>query len=93
MVYLCISFVAPVNAPEHPTGNPGKIYIIVPRPYAYLGDLLAKAFERREDVEILVDRRHGERRTLQQPVALERRQAQRREAKGEVIEVVIRRSA
>ena len=89
METLVMSFVTPLIDAEHPDGNPGEVYIIVPRPRAYLTDLLRKAFEGREDVKILVDRRYGERRAQQRPVATERRQRTRRRGKEEVIEVVI----
>ena len=82
----------PVHSEGNP-GNPGKVYIILPRPRAYLEGLMAKAFEGHEDVAIVVDRRYGERRTRQQPVAVERRRMERRRSKEEVIEVVIRRVA
>jgi len=52
-------------------------------------DLLAKAFEGREDVEVIVDRRRGERRAQQRSIAVERRRAERRRPKGEAIEFVI----
>lgn len=88
---LSMSFVAPVGNPGHPE-NPGKVRIIVPRARAYLADLLVKAFEGREDVEIIVERRQGERRTQKVPVAFERRWAERRRPKEEVIEVVVGRT-
>ncbi len=89
MIPLVLSFVAPLIDTEHSDGDPAKVYIVVPRHRAYVADLLRKAFEGREEVEILVDRRQGERRTRQRPVALERRRADRRRPKEEVIAVVI----
>lgn len=88
---LIMSLVAPVSNPGH-SENPGKVCIIVPRTRAYLADLLVKAFEGREDVEIIVDKRYGERRTRKVIVAVERRWAERRRTKEEVIEVVIGRT-
>jgi hypothetical protein len=91
MESLMMSFVTPLSNPgdsDNP-GNPGRVCIIVPRVRAYLADLLAKAFERREDVEIIVDRRYGERRTRKVAVTVERRWTERRRSKEEVIEVVI----
>ena len=89
MIPLVLSFVAPFVDTEHSDGDPAKIHIVVPRHRAYVADLLRKAFEGREEVEIIVDRREGERRTRQRPVAVERRRADRRRPKAEVIEVVI----
>lgn len=70
-------------------GNPGKVHIIVPQARAYLATLLAEAFQGRKDVEVIVDRRHGERRTRKGSAAMERRWAERRQVKQNVIEVVI----
>lgn len=83
-----MAFVAPLSNRGH-SENPGKVCIIVPRARAYLADLLVKAFEGRDDVEIIVDRRQGERRTRKVAVAVERRWAERRRTKEEVIEVVV----
>lgn len=91
MESLVMSFVSPPPDAEHSHGNPMKVFIIVPRQRAYLGDLLLKAFEGREDVEIVVDRRYGERRTRNQTTAVERRLGPRRRLKQGVIEVVIGR--
>lgn len=88
---LIMSFVTALTDTGHSDGNPGKVIIIVPRPRAYLADLLAKAFEGREDVEVIVDRRYGERRIQKRPVPAERRSGQRRRPKQEVIEVVVGR--
>lgn len=86
-----MSFVTPRGDGAHLGGNPGKVFIIVPRSRAYLADLLVKAFEGREDLEIIADRRHVERRTQQQASAVERRRGQRRRPKESVIEVVVGR--
>jgi len=86
---LVMRFVRAISGGENSPGDSPKLYIIIPRPHAYLADLLAKAFEGRKDVEIIADRRHGERRIQQQPAVVERRRADRRKPKEEVIEVVI----
>ena len=91
MESMILSFLTPLADAAHPVGNPGKVFIVVPRHRAYLADLLVKAFEGREDVEIVADRRYGERRTQQRSVGVERRRGQRRQPKEEVIEVVFRR--
>ncbi len=49
------------------------------------------AFEGHEDVENIVERRHGERRTRKRPVKAERRRAAAA-AKEEIIEVVVGRT-
>lgn len=84
-----MSFLTGRTDAEPGAGNPAKVYMVVPRSRAYLADLLRKAFEGREDVEILVDRRYGERRTQQRATAMERRRGERRGSKERVIEVVI----
>ena len=90
MESLVMRFVRAITGGENSPGDSPKLYIIIPRPHAYLADLLAKAFEGRTDVEIVADRRRGERRMQQQPAAVERRRgADRRKPKDEVIEVVI----
>ena len=63
--------------------------IIIHRPYAHLEDELREAFEGQEDVNLIVDRRDGERRTSQQPVSVERRRGDRRRPKEQLVEVVI----
>jgi hypothetical protein len=86
---LIMSFVTALTSEGPSDGNPGKVVIIVPRSRAYLADLLAQAFQGKEDVEIIVDRRYGDRRTLQGPAATERRWIDRRRPKERVIEVVV----
>ena len=76
------------------TGNPwpgesrGMTYIVIRRAYAHLEGELRRAFESREDVKVIVDRRHRERRTSPEPVMVERRSADRRRAKEELVEVL-----
>jgi hypothetical protein len=62
--------------------------IIRPR-YSALGEELRRAFQGQEDVQVIVDRRAGERRTSRHPVTVERRLAERRRAMDELVEVVI----
>src|SRR2546422_7091299 len=83
MESLVMRFVRAISGGENSPGDSPKLYIIIPRPHAYLADLLVKAFEGRQDVEIIADRRRGERRMQQPPPAAERRPADRREAKDE----------
>ncbi len=71
-------------------GDPGRMVIIIRRPYAYLESQLRAAFEGQEDVQVIVDRRTRERRTMHQPVEVERRRrAEARTPKEEILKVVI----
>jgi hypothetical protein len=63
--------------------------MIVRRPYAYLEGRLRRAFEGRDDVDIISDGRRGERRAGARPVQKERRQGERRTTKGQMLEIVI----
>ena len=75
--------------------NPGlgehreMTYIVIRPPYAYLEEELRRLFADRRDVAIMVDKRYGERRLTRQPPAAERRRADRRRVKEELLEVVI----
>src|SRR2546428_12926320 len=82
MESLVMRFVRAITGGENSPGDSPKLYIIIPRPHAYLADLLVKAFEGRTDVEIIADRRRGERRMQQLPAGVERRRADQREAKN-----------
>ena len=64
-------------------------YIVIRRPYAHLEDEVRRVFAGREDVKVVVDRRSGERRATQQSVSVERRRADRRRAKEELVEVLV----
>ena len=63
--------------------------IIIRQPYAYLEKELCSTFEGQEDVKVIVDRRYGQRRTRTQTVELERRGADRRRPKEELVEVLL----
>ena len=69
--------------------NPGRMFLIVRRPYAHLEDRLRKAFEGRDDVVVIPDRRHRDRRTSARSVPEERRRADRRSRAEEILEIVI----
>jgi len=89
---LVISFVTVLTGEEPVDGDP--VYFIIPRPRAYLADLLAKSFTGRPDMEIIVDRRYAERRKgpgTGEWHQEDRRQAERRRPKQDLIEVVIER--
>jgi hypothetical protein len=70
-------------------GGPGVMSIIIRRPYAFLEKELRSAFEGQKDVEVMVDRRYRERRTRRQAVESERRRADRRRPKEELVEVLL----
>ena len=61
--------------------------IVIRRPYAFLEKELRSTFEGQEDVKVIVDRRYGERRTSTEQAGLERRRADRRITKEEILEV------
>lgn len=69
--------------------NPARMLLIVRRPYAHLEDRLRRAFEGRGDIEVIADRRRGERRMGDRGAPVERRRAERRTSKEEILEVVI----
>jgi hypothetical protein len=69
--------------------NPAGMRLIVKRPYAHLADRLRRAFQEREDVEVIIDRRRGQRRMSDRPVQAEQRRTDRRTSKEEILEVVI----
>jgi len=75
--------------------NPGlgehreMTYIVIRPPFAYLEEELRRPFGGQRDVAIMVDKRHGERRSTRQPPAAERRRADRRRVKEGLLEVVI----
>lgn len=67
----------------------GSMSIVIKRPYTHLENELRKAFEGQEEVNIIVDRRYGERRVSQQQVSKNRRRADRRKTKELLAEAVI----
>ena len=72
-----------------PEEGRGKMVIIIRQPYAHLEAELRAVFEGQEDVQVIVDRRTRDRRTMQQPVEQERRRAKVRRPKEGILEVVI----
>src|SRR5256885_13267674 len=84
---LVISLVTALTGGQRSDSGHERISIIVPGAHAHLVDLLAKAFEGREDVEVIVDRRRGDRRTQERPVAGGARRAERRRTQGETVRV------
>ncbi len=69
--------------------RPARMRMVVRRPYAFLESRLRRTFEGRGDVDIISDRRRGERRAGARPVQQERRQSERRTTMGQMLEIVI----
>lgn len=67
----------------------GVMYIIIRPPFDFLEEGFRRAFEGQENIQVVVDRRSTHRRTSQRPIAVDRRQADRRRPKEEIGEVVI----
>jgi hypothetical protein len=72
-----------------PEEEAGIMTVVVRRTYASLEKKLRSAFKEQEDIRVILDRRHGERRKRQQPVAIDRRKADCRRPKEELVEVAI----
>ncbi len=66
-----------------------KMFIIVLRPYNLLEDELRETIKGQEDVQVIVDRRYGERRTSRQAVEVERRLSEQRRPKEGIVDVVL----
>lgn len=74
----------------HPSEeSAGIMTIVVQRPYAHLEKELRSAFKGQKEVNVILDRRYEERRKRPQAVEIERRQAEQRRQKEELVEVVI----
>jgi hypothetical protein len=67
----------------------GKMLIVVRSCYRHLLKELGKNFSGQQGVRILVDRRRGERRKVENPVSLERRKADRRKHEEELLKVIL----
>ena len=78
-----------LSVTESLSHNPGRMLLIVRRPYAQLEERLRRAFEGRDDIVVIPDRRRSDRRTSARPIQDERRRAERRSRKEEVLDVVI----
>jgi hypothetical protein len=72
-----------------PEESTGMMTIVVMRPYARLEKELHSAFKGDDDVKIILDKRSGERRKSTKEVATDRRMADRRRPKEELVEVAI----
>lgn len=78
-----------LKAAVRPQERRGKMWIIIRRPHAYLEAELGRAFQGQRDVQVVVDRRSGERRIRAHPVAVERRGADRRSPREDLVEILI----
>jgi hypothetical protein len=67
----------------------GRMILVVHRAYAHIESHLRRAFEGRDDIVIIRDRRLRVRRMSTAPMPDERRRADRRSRKEDVLEVVI----
>ena len=68
----------------------GAMSIIIRQPYAHLLKEINRAFKRKKDVTVILERRQRQRRTNMQPVKFEeRRRGDRRRAKEQLLEVVL----
>ena len=67
----------------------GIMTIVVHRAYSHLERELRRAFKGQEDVKVILDRRQGERRKKRKAVGAERRKADRRHSKEDIVEVVV----
>ena len=65
------------------------MFIIVLRSCTNIEDELRQTFEGQEDVQVIVDRRYGERRTSRQAVEVERRRSDQRRPKEGIVDVVL----
>ena len=78
------------KATVQPEQGAGTISMIIQRPYTRLKKQLRRAaFEWQEDVNIIVDRRYRERRASEELFAAERRRADRRRLKEQLVEVIL----
>jgi len=66
-----------------------EMLIIVRRRYDHLLKELGEAFSGQQSVRILVDRRRGQRRKVEDPVSMERRKADRRKHEEELLKVIL----
>jgi hypothetical protein len=68
----------------------GEMLIVINRPFASLLEGLSDTFSGQKDVQIILDRRTEERRKRRDPFPSDRRKADRRESKPELLEVIFR---
>jgi hypothetical protein len=66
-----------------------KSTIVIQQPYAHLEKELRTVFKGQEDVEVILDRRYGERRERRKAVTVDHRKSNRRNPKEELAELII----
>jgi len=79
-----------LKSPKPSTRAAGQTIVVVHRAFVSLIPDLLNVFKGDPDVQVIADRRSGERRTKKEPVSLDRRRTERRERKAELLEVVFR---
>ena len=77
------------KASQLPDEKNRRMYIIIRQHYAPLAEEIRKTFKGQKDVQVILDRRHKTRRTRKKPIAEDRRKADRRMTKVELVEVII----
>lgn len=75
--------------PLSPEESEIKSTIVIQQPFAHLEKELRTVFKGQEDVNIIMDRRYGERRERPKAVKVDRRKSERRDPKEELAELVI----
>ena len=81
-----LRFAKTTKANEEPLG---MMYIIIQRPYSHYEKELRHAFKGKKDIKVILDKRYSERRAQTEPFPKERRRADRRIPKQELVQVVI----
>lgn len=66
-----------------------KSIVVIQQPFAHLEKELRTAFKGQEDVKVILDRRYGERRKRPKAITVDRRKADRRYPKEQLVELVI----
>lgn len=84
-------FLLLINRDVHPPEkSPREMLIVIQRPYSHLREELNTAFKGQSGVDVIVDRRHSDRRDKAEAFQIERRRANRRSLKEKMVEVLIR---
>jgi len=68
---------------------PGRMVVVVRREYSYLLEELKPTFDGQGDVDVIIDRRAGDRRRRHESMFPDRRKSDRRRSKEDIVEVVI----
>ena len=89
MLFLCGFSLISFPSTSVSKQRTGDTCIIIRRRYAHLKRELQSVLKGQDDVKVVVDKRCGERRMVEQPVSTERRRADRRRPKEALVEVII----